>query len=95
MRCATADFYTKLLCILTNKRYKTYQRNVSFCVQIKSLVYIEGSHVIISKQCYISFSSKIDFVQANSAGPDEMPHYAALMKCGISSGSSVFAKVHV
>ena len=34
-------------------------------------------------------------VLANSAGPDEMPHYAALVKCSISSGSSVFAKVHV
>ena len=41
-----------------------------------SIVYIEGSQVIISKN--IEFLSlKIDFVLANSADPDEMPHYAA------------------
>ena len=41
-----------------------------------SIVFIEGSQVIILKKCYISFS-KIDFVLANSADPDEMLHYAA------------------
>ena len=35
-----------------------------------SVVYIEGSQVIISL--------KIDFVLANSEDPDEMPHYAAI-----------------
>ena len=38
-----------------------------------SIVYIEGSEVIISQK-YI-FSVKIDFVLANSADPDEMQHY--------------------
>ena len=39
-----------------------------------SIVYIEGSQVIISKN--IAFLSlTIDFVLADSADPDEMPHY--------------------
>ena len=37
--------------------------------------YIKGSQVIISAKNCISL--KIDFVLANSADPDEMPHYAA------------------
>ena len=41
-----------------------------------SIVYIEGSHVIISK-IMVFLSLKIDFVLANNADPDEMPHYAA------------------
>ena len=41
-----------------------------------SIVYIEGSQVIISKYYYI-FSLKIGFVLANSADPDEMLNYAA------------------
>ena len=40
-----------------------------------SIVYIEGSQVIISKK--FVFSLKIDFVTANCADPDEMLHYAA------------------
>ena len=44
-----------------------------------SIVYIEGSQVIISptppKNCI--FSLKMDFVMANSVDPDEMPHDAA------------------
>ena len=40
------------------------------------IVYIEGFQVIISKN--ITFLSlRIDFVLANSAHPDEIPHYAA------------------
>ena len=35
-------------------------------------------------------SLKINFVPANSVDPDEMPH-----SCGISSGSSMFAKEHI
>ena len=34
-----------------------------------SIVYIEGSHVIVSNK-----SLKIDFGLENSADPDEMPH---------------------
>ena len=41
-----------------------------------SIVYIEGSQFIISKR-YCICSLKIDFVLANSADPDEMPHHAA------------------
>ena len=41
-----------------------------------SIVYIEGSHAIVSKKILCS-SMKIDFVLANSADPDEMPHYVA------------------
>ena len=41
-----------------------------------SIVYIEGSQVIISKNI-LFFSLKVDFVLANSADPDEMPHYVA------------------
>ena len=40
-----------------------------------SLVYIEGSQVIIFKKIFLSL--KIYFVPANSADPDEMPHDAA------------------
>ena len=40
-----------------------------------SSVYMEGSQVIISKKYCISL--KIEFVVANSADPDEMPHYVA------------------
>ena len=40
-----------------------------------SIVYIEGSQVIISKNI-VFLSLKIDFVLANSDGSDEMPHYA-------------------
>ena len=40
-----------------------------------SILYIEGSQVIISIQKNLSL--KIDFALANSADPDEMLHYAA------------------
>ena len=40
------------------------------------IVYIEGSLVILFKNI-IFISLKIDFVLANSAEPDEMPHHAA------------------
>ena len=39
-----------------------------------SIVYIERSHVIVAKKILYS-SLKIDFVLANSAGPDEMLYY--------------------
>ena len=39
-------------------------------------LYIEGSHVIISKNI-VFLSLMIDFVLANSADPGKMPHYAA------------------
>ena len=41
-----------------------------------SIVYIEGSQVIIAK-IIVLLSLKIDFVSANSADPDVMLHYAA------------------
>ena len=41
-----------------------------------SIVYIQGSQVIISKNI-IFLSLKIGFVLANSAYSDEMPQYAA------------------
>ena len=41
-----------------------------------SIVYIEGSQVIIPKKI-IFLSLKIDFALANSVNPDKMPHYAA------------------
>ena len=42
------------------------------------IVYIEGSHVKISKKKYIVLLSlNLYFVLANSADPDEMTHYAA------------------
>ena len=44
-----------------------------------SMLYIEGSQVIISKIEFIS--PKVDFVLENSADPDEMPPYAALHLC--------------
>ena len=40
-----------------------------------SIVYIEGSQVIIKKNDCISL--KMDFVLENSADTNEMPHYAA------------------
>ena len=42
-----------------------------------SIVYIEGSQVII----IIIIKKSFDFVLANSADPDEMPHYAAFHLC--------------
>ena len=44
-----------------------------------SVVYIVGSQVTISEiYCtYVFLSLKINFVLANSADPDEMPHYVA------------------
>ena len=41
-----------------------------------SIVYIEGSKVIISKNI-VFLSCKIDSVLAKSADPEEMPYYAA------------------
>ena len=41
-----------------------------------SIVYIEGSHALVSK-LNVFLYLKIDFVLANSADPDEMPHYVA------------------
>ena len=55
-----------------------------------SIVCIEGSQFIISKEILYFFPLKIHFVIANSADPDKN---AAL--CDISSGSSLFAKVPV
>ena len=41
-----------------------------------SVVYIEGSQVLIS--IFLIFRSlKIDFAVVNSVDPDEMPHYVA------------------
>ena len=57
-------------------------RTMGFSIQLhtirtgSSIVCIEGSQVIISKQ-YCIFSMMINSVSANSAYPDEMPHYAA------------------
>ena len=42
-----------------------------------SIIYIEGSKVIIFKKKIVFLSVKINFVLANSADPDEMPHKAA------------------
>ena len=42
----------------------------------RSIVYIKGSQVIISKNI-VFLSLMINIVLANSADPDEMPHYAA------------------
>ena len=43
-----------------------------------SIVYIEGSQVIISKNIlFLSLRLNIDFVLANSTDPDEMQHNAA------------------
>ena len=42
-----------------------------------SIVYTEGSQIIISK-IIIFLSLKIDFGLANNADPDEMMHYARL-----------------
>ena len=41
-----------------------------------SIIYTEGSQVIISRKYYISFSEN-RFALVNSADPVEMPHYAA------------------
>ena len=60
----------------------TFLRPMEFTIKLDtvksewSIVYIEGSRVIISKKCYI-LSLKMDFVVANCADPDEMPHYVA------------------
>ena len=54
-----------------------------------TIVYMERLQVIFSKNIQF-LSLKIDSVLANSAETDEMPQYG-----GISSGSSLFAKVSV
>ena len=54
-----------------------------------SILYFKGFPVKVSLKNYCSYI-KIDFILANSAGPDEMPPLS-----GISSGSSLFAKVPV
>ena len=41
-----------------------------------SILYIERLQIIISENI-IFLSLKIDFVYANSADPDEMPHFVA------------------
>ena len=43
----------------------------------RSIRYIEGSHVIISKKYCIHFSEDRFFVLANSADPDEMLHFVS------------------
>ena len=53
-----------------------------------SIVYMEGSYVVIPNKYRIFLSLKINIVLANSADPDEMSHY-------ISPRSSLFAKVTV
>ena len=40
------------------------------------IIYVEGSHVIISKNIVFR-SLNVIFVLANSVDPDEMPYYAA------------------
>ena len=57
--------------------YTTLQHTIKFdTVRFGwSIVYIDGSHVIISKNVFLSL--KIDFVYANSADPDEMPQSVA------------------
>ena len=42
-----------------------------------SIVYIEGSQVVISPQNIVCLSLKIDFASANSVDQDEMLHYVA------------------
>ena len=42
-----------------------------------SIVYTEGSQVIISNFFFLFLSLKMDFVLANSAEPDKMQHYVA------------------
>ena len=41
------------------------------------MIYMEGSHVIISKKKKIFLSLKTVFVLANSVDSNEVPHYAA------------------
>ena len=43
-----------------------------------SIVYIEGSRVIISKNI-LFLSMKIEFVLANSTDPEEMSHHVAFL----------------
>ena len=53
-----------------------------------SIIYMKGSQVIIKKNVFLSL--KIDFFSANSADPDRNA-----ASYGITSGSSLFAKVPV
>ena len=47
-------------------------------VRVVYIVYIKGSKVIIEKEIKCIFLSlMIDLIEANSADPDEMPHYPA------------------
>ena len=55
----------------------------------RSIVYIKGSQVIISKQKYIFLSLKIFYVLANGEDPDEIPHSVAFHEF------SLFVKVHI
>ena len=63
-----------------NEWYQYYCSNIcpfkNSIVWSACIVYIEGLPVIISKIYYIS-SIEDWFVLANSADPDDLPHYAA------------------
>ena len=67
----------------TTEPLRSFFRPVKFSIKLHkikswwSIVYIEGSRVIISKEKNVFFSLKMDFVLANSAVHDEMLHYAA------------------
>ena len=41
-----------------------------------SIINVEGSQVLLSKQCFAFLSLYIFIVSANTVDPDEMPHYA-------------------
>ena len=46
-----------------------------------SIVYMEGSKVIISPKYYLFLSLKIYFALARCVDPDEMPHYHLGLHC--------------
>ena len=70
-------------------RYLTLFRPIEFSIKLQiikpgwSITYIEGSQVIISKNI-VFLTLKIDFIVTT---------VQTLVKCGISSGPSLFAKV--
>ena len=62
----------------------THFRPMEFSIKLHTIksgwliIYTEGLQVKISKKKIVFLSLKVYFVLANSADPDEMPHYVAL-----------------
>ena len=65
-------------CSITNFILMDYPIHIDTISMCLSILYYKGSHVKIYK-VNLFLSPKIVFILANSADPDEMPHFAAFI----------------